>query len=693
MSAAPRPALVRLAERLGVQGQYHDLEGRLRTTQDATRERLCAAMGFACASEADASARLAELEAREQRRLLEPVQVWREHARGAPALRVRPPASLAPLDAELEFVAEDGSVTRRGLALPAGDGNALHALPLPVRPPLGYHTLRLRLARSGETHEQLLVVAPRSAWLAREALGERDALGLWANLYTVRGRRGFGFGDLGDLRALGALTARLGGDFVAINPLHALRNRGAAIAPYSPVSRVFRNPLYIDVEAVPELADCEPARAVLAALPLARLRDAAELDHGAILDAKLAVLRELHPAVERGPRADALAAWIAREGDALSDFATFEALVAARGEPDWRRWPAELSDPRSPAVRAFAAQHEGEIALHCYLQFELECQLEAAGAALREAGLALGLITDLAIGSAPDSADVWSDRALFAHGASLGAPPDAYSADGQNWGLPPLVPIQLRETRYAFVRRLLRAAFRGAGGLRVDHVMGLLRQFWIPAGRPGSEGAYVRQPFAELLGILALESRRARALVIGEDLGTVPPELGPELASFGILSTRVLCFERTGSRFRPRQAYPARALALASTHDLPPLAGYFRGRDLELRRELARGAAGDAAAALQARAEERTALVETLRDDGELAAGDAPVGERELTRAAHEFLARTPARLVALSLDDLAGETEPLNLPGVPVEAHRSWSRRMTRTLDEIGASAEAPRR
>jgi 4-alpha-glucanotransferase len=304
------------------------------------------------------------------------------------------------------------------------------------------------------------------------------------------------------------------------------------------------------------------------------------------------------------------------------------------------------------------------------------------------------VIGDLAIGSAPDSADVWSNRALFADGASLGAPPDAYTADGQNWGLPPLVPWRMREQRFAFVRRLLRAAFRGAGGLRVDHVMGLMRLFWIADGRPGSEGAYVRQPLAELLAILAVESRRARALVIGEDLGTVPPELGPELASFGILSTRVLSFERTGNRFHPRQAYPARALALASTHDLPPLAGYFAGRDVELRAGLRDAVrTNDVAAALRGRADERAALIDVLRADGALPAGEASVSEAALTRAAHEFLARSPAKLVALSLDDLAGETEPLNLPGVPVEKHRSWSRRMTRTLDEIAERAEAPRR
>jgi 4-alpha-glucanotransferase len=420
---------------------------------------------------------------------------------------------------------------------------------------------------------------------------------------------------------------------------------------------------------------------------------ATRLDYEAVLDAKLSVLRELHLCFSRrereraSDRGRAFAAFCRAGGQGLREFACFEALQAELAEPDWRRWPERFRDPRAAAVNAFAVDHPEEIDFRAWLQFELDAQLERASRAGRDAGLALGLVKDLAIGSAADSADAWANPGLFARGASLGAPPDAYSADGQNWGLPPLVPHRLRAQGYAYLRQVIRAAFRSAGALRVDHVMGLSRLFWIPAGRPGSEGAYVRQPQDELFGILALESRRARALVIGEDLGTVPPELGPELASWGILSTRVLCFERRGSRFRPSADYPSRALLLATTHDLPPLAGYLDGRDLELRRSLD-GIQNDAAlaAAKLERSAERKALVATLQAEGELRSGAEVVDAVTLGAAVHTHLARTPARLVALALDDLAGETEPLNLPGVSVGQHRSWSRRMRRTLEDIAA-------
>ncbi len=694
MSPAARPALARLGDRLGIVARYHDLAGRERPTSNTTRAALCDAMGAACASEAEAAASLEALDAAARARVIEPVRVWREHARGAPDLRAILPASFDPIDAELEIDFEDGTAHRSPIGLPAGDGRMGFELPLPVRPPTGYHRLRLHLhARGGSSRsfEQLLIIAPQSCQLARETLGDARALGLWTSLYTVRSRRGFGFGDLSDLARLSEVAAEWGSDFVALNPLHALHGRGDAIAPYSPMSRVWQNALYIDVESVPELIDCAPARARIAALPLARLRQAPSLDYAAVLDAKLGVLRELHACFSQrereSERGRAFAEFCRQGGQALGDFATFEALQVELGEADWRRWPERFRDPRSPAVSAFAAEHAGAIQFRAWLQFELAAQLERASSAGRAAGLTLGLVKDLAIGSAADSADAWANPGLFARGASLGAPPDAYSADGQDWGLPPLVPHRLRDQGYTYLRHVLQAAFRSAGALRVDHVMGLSRLFWIPGGRPGSEGAYVRQPQHELLGILALESRRARALVIGEDLGTVPPELGPELASWGILSTRVICFERNGPRFRASADYPSRALLLATTHDLPPLAGYLAGRDLEIRRALG-GITSDEAlsTALRERAEERAALIATLVAEGELAAVDAPVDPPTLGSAVNSYLARTPARLVAIGLDDLAGETEPLNLPGVPVQRHRSWSRRMQRTLEDIAA-------
>lgn len=681
MSESARPALGRLAERLGVFSSYHDIAGVHRPTSDATREALCTAMGFACGSEAEAEVRLAEGVATDAEQWLEPVRVFRQTPGAPPSLRVR---GAADGEAQVEIALESGERSSVTARVAAGE----LALPAELEP--GAYELRVELA--GRAASQLLIVAPRTAWRADEALGGARALGVWTNLYTVRSRENWGFGDFSDLARLAEWLAPLGADFVAVNPLHALANRGDAIAPYSPLSRIFMNPLYLDVEAVPEFAHATRARAVATQLPLERLRAAHELDHAAILAAKLSVLRELYRAFQAGERDGETARGRAQArarseaGPELVDFATFEVAQAELREPDWRRWPAELRDPRSAELREFTLAHAEEIDFRCWLQAELALQLGSAADAARAAGMRIGVCKDLAIGSAPDSADTWMCRTLFAEGAALGAPPDAYAASGQNWGLPPLVPHRLRADGYRFLRRLLRGAFRASGALRIDHVMGLQRQFWIPAGRPGSEGTYVAQPAADLFGVLALESRYARSLVIGEDLGTVPAELPPELESWGVLSTRVLCFERDGATFRPSSSYPERAFSLVVTHDLPPLAGWLEGRDLELRAEIGALPRGEPLERAQReRGADRESLAERLRAEGEL---DASSDTDSLTRAAQLFLARTPSRLVAFGLDDLAGEREPLNLPGIPVEVHRSWSRRMRRDVDELAADS-----
>ncbi|HSJ98501.1 MAG TPA: 4-alpha-glucanotransferase, partial [Myxococcota bacterium] len=319
-----------------------------------------------------------------------------------------------------------------------------------------------------------------------------------------------------------------------------------------------------------------------------------------------------------------------------------------------------------------------------WLQFELERQLAAAAERGRAAGLAIGVYQDLAVGSASDSADTWMAQGLFARGATVGAPPDDYAPDGQNWGLPPLDPHRLRADGYRHWSRLLRAGFAHAGALRIDHAMGMMRLFWIPEGRPGSEGTYVHARSDEMLGVLALESRRAGALVIAEDLGTVPPEFREELAEWAVLSSAVAYFERDDGVFRPAAAYPPRALATVQTHDLVPLAGHRDGADLRIRRSV--GQIPDDAALAEALAErerEHAALLARLREEGLLPAGAEP-SPAELCVAVHAFLASTPSALVAASLDDLAGEAEPVNVPGVPVDRHRSWSRRMTVSLEAL---------
>jgi 4-alpha-glucanotransferase len=691
-----RSSLRVLADHLGVLPTYWDVGGTEHPTSDATREALCTAMGYACADERAAAQSCERIE-EERRRLLEPVRVWREGAAEPWSLRLRHPGHERTQDAQVILHEEGGA--RRAIEArlaPAARGAEV-TLPLPERPAAGYHTALLELGTTRA--EQQLVVAPARAVPPDELLGSDRGFGIWSNLYTLRSRTNWGFGNFSDLADLARWCARLGGDFVGVNPLHALSNRGSGIAPYSPTSRLFRNILYLDIEAIPELAACDRVRARLNATDvrtrLASLRRAEAIDHGAILTLALPLLRELHRTFaqrhrgRRNARGAAYARYRAREGGRLDDFATFEVLAETVGDAAapgaWRRWPAAYRDPRNAAVARFRRDHAEEIDFRRWLQFELDEQLARAARIGREAGLRVGLYTDLAVGSAAESADTWLFQDVVAHGVEVGAPPDPFAARGQNWGLPPFDPHRLRADGHRPWVRLLRAAFQHAGALRIDHVMGLQRLFWIPAGQPGTEGAYVRYPTGELLGILALESRRHAALVVGEDLGTVPEELPGLLRSWGILSSAVLAFERDGDAFRPPEAYSGHALVTAATHDLPPLAGWLAGSDLELSRRVGRiPSDADLARAREARARERAALLDLLREQGLLPEGDPTPAA--LVAAVHAFLARTPSPLVGLSLDDLAGETEPVNLPGVPTDLHRSWTRRMGRTLESLAS-------
>lgn len=694
-----RAALRALSERAGILPEYVDIGGSRRHTSDEARVALLAAMGIDASSEAAAARELERLEAEEARQPIEPVRVTRQSEPGAPSLRLRVPPDLSGASAEYRLVLEEESgATHEGTGRLRPRRAAEHAtLRLPATPEPGYHRLRLELRAGGQElrADQQWIVSPDSCLDAAELLGGRPRFGIWTHLYTVRSRRNWGIGDLTDLRTLAEWAAEVGAAFVGINPLHALRNRNGGISPYSPLSRLFHNVLYLDVAAVPELAHSPAARALIESpgcvTELARLRRAERVEYDAVLAAKLPALEALHAtfaATQRDQhtqRGRAYAAFLDERGDTLTDFGTYLALdrhFADRGPRDWRAWPAAYRDPRSAEVAAFRRAHIEEVDLHRYLQFELDRQLAAAAAV----DLPIGLYGDLAIGSAANGSDTWAFPGLFSEAACVGAPPDDYALAGQDWGLPPIDPRRLRAGGYRYWTLVLRAALAHMGALRVDHVMGLFRQYWVPAGRTATEGAYIRYPGEDLLGILALESRRRGALVIGEDLGTVPHGFSDILERWGILSSRVLYFEKDrDGEFRPAHNYSRRALVSVDTHDHPPLAGFWEGRDLELRRRS--GSLPDDRALATARAErqrEREALLRRLRAEGISPEPRAPETHAELCAALHQFLARTPAPLLGVWLDDLTGERDPLNLPGVPLDSYPSWSRKMTRELETL---------
>lgn len=526
------------------------------------------------------------------------------------------------------------------------------------------------------------------------------AFGLQANLYSVRSARNWGVGDLGDLHSLVDWAAGAGAAFVGVNPLSALDDHRADGNPYFPSSRLYFNWLYLDVASVPEIDTSAELRARAAAWQAAadELRAATVLDWRRVFDFKRQALSRLHDAFrarrDGGERAAAFAAFRRRGGRALSDFATYCAVAERHGTGDWRDWPAELRRSDSPAVAALRAADPESVELFEYLQFELDRQLGAVAAAARR--LPLGIYGDLPVGVAPGGSDVWSFPGCFVAGARIGAPPDPYSASGQDWGLAPLDPRALLAPAGAgeasYWRLMLEQNMRHCGALRIDHAMGLVRQFWIPAGRPAAEGAYVRYPTAALVGELAAASRRQHCVVVAEDLGTVPEGFRDHLRRWGILRNQILYFERRDDGFLAPEQYDREALIAANTHDLPPLAGYWAGTDLELR--AAGGVAGgeDLDAARAGRAADLDQLRAALRRRGLVADDWQPASAAELCAVVNEYLAAAPSRLLAVSLDDLGGETVPINVPSAANLPTPLWSRRMTRSLEDLRADPAAAR-
>jgi 4-alpha-glucanotransferase len=701
--AIDRPRLRQLANRLGIQSSYVDQTGEtLRITSDATRERLLAAMGYDVATEERTAATLTALRRANRRELIPAVRVVRQHSRTLSRVTVRTPTTDAGELAWLLTLRTEEGMQSQWTGTIAGGRARREQLTLPVVPPLGYHELHVEFRANERTWRamQRLIVVPSQATPPEARLRGKRGFGVTANLYTIRSARNWGVGDLGDLNELSQWVARQGGAFVGVNPLHVLRNGGYDVSPYSPISRLFRNVIYLRVDHVPELKHLPALRAHIESpdfqAELDAVRAAPMLDYERVMALRAPVLEALHGAfvseeVGRGThRARLYALYLEREDPQLTSYATYMAIAEHEG-PDARAWPEPLRDARSPAVAALRETLAARVDYHRWIQFELDRQLGAAATDAAREGLTLGLYQDLAVGSAASGSDVWTHPELFVQGATVGAPPDMYSDEGQNWGLPAINPHVLRATGYEYWIRLLRASFRHAGALRIDHALGLFRMFWVPLGESAREGAYMTSFSDELFGILALESMRHGALVVGEDLGTVPPEVPKVFARWGILGSKVAVFERdfhTG-RFTDAHAYPRLSLATVNTHDLPPLAGWMVARDIELRGEL--GDLADPAqrhAMYEGRMADRRALVDSLVQATLLDASAYDVLTAEqLIEAIHAFIRRTPAALVGLSLDDLAFESEPVNIPGIWQDRYASWSRRMRTTLEDLLAS------
>jgi len=718
----PRDRLRRLCERHGVGVGYHDIWGRWIEVPDASLVALLSEIGVEADSPEAVEAALASAAHAPLARPIEPVLVIDE-AHASACVEVRCPAGDgAAAEVHWQLLEESGATSaahcaagtleRVGEFECAGARCEVRRLDLGVRLEPGYHRLQVEVTGLPRT-EALLVVAPAACYQPEPLEQGRRIWGPAVQLYALRSPRNWGIGDFSDLLALADEAGGRGADIVGLNPLHAMFSHNPAhCSPYSPSSRLCLNPLYLDVEAIADFSESEAALRLARDEPfqarLKALREAEFVDYPGVARAKEEVLRlayrhfrteHLETGSERGR---AFRRFQHARGRALRTVALFEALQAHFHRADssvwgWPVWPEAYRDPRSDAVLRFEAEHEPQIEYHEYLQWQASLQLERVSTRCEALGMAVGLYTDLAVSVDRAGADTWGYRGCYSLGASVGAPPDDFNLKGQDWGLPPLNPETLRDAHYLPFIEALRENMAYAGALRIDHVMGLMRLYWIPPGSDARQGAYVHYRLDEMFAILALESRRNRCMVIGEDLGTVADEVREAMRRRAVLSYRLMYFERAqDGAFRPPGEYPRLALAAISTHDLPTLAGWWDGEDLALRDALHLFPSEEVEAAQrEGRERDRPRLVAALQHErlvpGEPEPAQAARGELTdaLAVAAHAYLARCDSAVMMVQLEDMLGLRDQANLPGT-VDEHPNWRRKMPSSVDRLMGSPRA---
>jgi 4-alpha-glucanotransferase len=641
----------------GIEPEYEDIWGKKHSTSPEVARAILRSLGAKAGQWSHA---------------LDPTLVVSEDA---DFLVLRVPADRSDAQLKLEFEWEGGDIEHRWfwpkelqeLERVRIDGRDFVAKRVPLdRLRLGYHRLRAL----DPAAEARFIVCPRET---RQP--ERPCAGVAVSLYGLRSRRNWGCGDFTDLRALIDALAPSGIDFIALNPLHAIPNRQPYnTSPYLPQCSLYRNFIYLDAERAGAAAgDLDEMEA---------LRASEFVEYERVAALKLRALRQAFDSFAGSPEFDR---FVAEEGSPLHDFATYCGLDEAMHRRDanvwlWRDWPAEYQDPRSAAVAQFAQEHSRDVLFYKFLQWQVDRQLAEAQAHALTCGMKIGLYHDLALATDRWGADLWANRPFYADGCRVGAPPDDFSPNGQDWAFPPPNREAHRADGYELFAQLIRKTARHGGALRIDHVMRFFRLWWIPDGMPANHGAYVRDYAADLLGILKLESRRGGFIVIGEDLGTVTGEVRAALTDAGILSYRVLWFERhPDGTFKLPYEYPVEAAATTSTHDLPTLAGFFEGRDIAARR-----AAGmiDETAYREQRKDREQEIVRLKQALKQAGFKDNPLG----------FLLSTPCVLAIINQEDLTGETDQQNLPGSTWQ-NPNWRRKMRITVEELNSLTAAVKR
>lgn len=722
--------ILELSALCGIIPEYWDIFGKKHEATIETRKGILKAMGMKVGSPEEIMREIGERKSRPWKNHAEPVQVASVNAQPLVIPLYIPIEQDRESDLTVEWYmaneeesqgrGERGAVAR-GAELTIDqvkwiDGVRYIRVLLrdTAQRELGYYTFHAEVRHpekifSGSsrilTVRSRIIVTPDACYLPSD-LQRKKVWGLSMNLYALRSKSNWGVGDFTDLRSILKWLAWAGGSFAGVNPLHAIPNSAPfGVSPYSPLSRLYKNHIYVDIERVPEVSE-SPAlrRFIFSPAVQSRIKDLRErtlIDYESVASLKEKILRKTFSIFYKNHfagktrRGKDFQTYIKEEGKELESFAVYSALRdymrRVKNVHSWRDWPSELQDVRGKAVDEFRKSHARDIVYYQYVQWIIDRQLRDLSREARRLQMPIGLYFDMAVGSARGGSDAWSRRDVIAEGAEVGAPPDDFSPDGQNWGFPPFIPERLRETGYEPFIRTIQKNMKYGGAIRIDHALGLFRMFWIPSSMEPRDGAYVEQPFEALIRIIALESVRNRTLVIAEDLGTMSENVRKVLKRFRMLSYRLLYFERKypDPAFLPPSKYPEMALCAVTTHDLPTLTGYWAGRDIDVRKKLGAGTPDKWRQLLDDRERDKKLILAALRRQRLLPADyrieqNAPREiSHDLCLAIYRYLSQTPCKLMLVSLDDVLGTLDQQNLPGTVFE-HPNWIQKTPLMLEEM---------
>lgn len=704
--------LQQLVEMRGIETQYVDAWGKPATIAESSKAKLLNTLGYDTSSDEKIQSQITQDIKSVWLSPLNPVQVVRNTQEIN--LAVRLPIELVNDDHTLTVTCENGDVLTHQFTPVDQEMTTMahiddvefheYVVTLPLDLPLGYHDVALS-ADDDEFARSRLIVAPEACYTPNEIKEGKKIWGLSVQLYCVRSEKNWGIGDFSDLALLIEKAAGVGADFIGLNPIHALYPANPnACSPYGPSSRRWLNYLYIDVTAIDGYDDAS-VQAIVSSdefkATLEHARNVEHVDYEAVAHVKLAALKAVFDVYDAKylrkstKQNKAFKAFVEAGGESLDMLAVYDALqshLKAEGKDSWG-WPVfpqDYKDYYNPAVAKFKSTNEQDVKFYLFLQWIAAQQLELASNKATDAGMTIGLYRDLAVGVSEGSAEIWGNKDLYCTGASVGAPPDILGPLGQNWGLPPMDPRKLYEQGYQPIIDLFASNMASSGSLRIDHVMALLRLWWVVKGDNAKDGGYVYYPVDDLLGILALESHRNQSLVIGEDLGTVPEEIRSKLADNGVYSYRVFFFEQAedGGFFSPSH-YPVQSMSTLTTHDMPTLIGYWHCLDLELGKEIGLYPTEEILQTLYAdRHENKQAILDTLHGHGSI--GDN-VGRdvnhtgmnRELNNGMQVHMAGGSSALLSLQLEDWLEMDKPVNIPGT-FDEYPNWRRKLTENIESM---------